>query len=192
MTLEERFKAAERRASKPTKLQAAFNALRDTRDDVSAAKVLTAKQGISISARTWAKAITARTVCSPVPVLPTPYKRVNGSLAPISTVPLVPSQRAIPENVLSFRKSLWTVACLAQDTDPKSSFVIFADDNEAAKAYNTFALAITEAIEKANATGMPVIIYQSKVNPLNFGTAHTLPMHATRIGDPIRPTKGGK
>jgi hypothetical protein len=52
-----------------TKLQHAFNALRAAHDDVSEAKRMTAEQGIRISARTWSKAIDARTMCSPVPVI---------------------------------------------------------------------------------------------------------------------------
>jgi hypothetical protein len=59
-TLEQRFSAAQSRAKTTSKLQRAFDALRAAHDDVSAAKAAVAKTGVRISARTWAKAISAR------------------------------------------------------------------------------------------------------------------------------------
>jgi hypothetical protein len=43
-----------------SKLQQAFNALREAHDNVSTAKHIVAQTGVRISARTWAKAIKAR------------------------------------------------------------------------------------------------------------------------------------
>jgi hypothetical protein len=93
----------------------------------------------------------------------------------------------IPENVREFRKSLWTAACKAQGTDPTSLFVVFDETNEAWQAYNNFSLALSRAISTANKSQSSTIVYQSKINPLEFGNAWTLPIHGTRIGDRITP-----
>ena len=52
-----------------TKLQLAFDALNFADGRVSEAKRIIAERGLRISARTWAKAISARIACSPVPYL---------------------------------------------------------------------------------------------------------------------------
>lgn len=92
----------------------------------------------------------------------------------------------IPDNVRRFQSSLWSVACLAQGTDPSSNFVVLEDDNEAAKAYNSFALAVQKAVAFA-ASGNSALVYQSKLDPLTFGAALTLPAFGERIGDRIYP-----
>ena len=79
MTLEERFTSAQRRADtaqkltargiSTSKLQLAFDALDFADGNVSQAKSIIAQREIKISASTWNKAIQARILCSPVPVL---------------------------------------------------------------------------------------------------------------------------
>ena len=72
-TLEERFAASARRCTargiRTSKLQLAFDALEFANGNVSEAKRIIAQRDLSISARTWAKAIGARILCSPTPVL---------------------------------------------------------------------------------------------------------------------------
>ena len=55
------------------KLQLAFDALNFADGRVSEAKRIIAERGLRISSRTWAKAISARIACSPVPVLDDPF-----------------------------------------------------------------------------------------------------------------------
>lgn len=57
------------RDTERTKLQTAFDCLRLASGDVTAAKTYAAGLRVRISARTWYKAIEARRLCSPVPVL---------------------------------------------------------------------------------------------------------------------------
>jgi predicted transcriptional regulator len=72
-TLEARFAASARRCTargiRTSKLQLAFDALEFANGNVSEAKRIIAQRNLSISARTWAKAIGARILCSPTPVL---------------------------------------------------------------------------------------------------------------------------
>ena len=66
-----------------TKIQTAFNALRETNENVGQAKALVAKTGVRISARTWAKAISARNAVQPVPVLPIKQSAPAPAPAPV-------------------------------------------------------------------------------------------------------------
>ena len=72
-TLEERFAASARRCTargiRISKLQLAFDALQFANGNVSEAKRLIAQRDLRIYDRTWAKAIGARILCSPTPVL---------------------------------------------------------------------------------------------------------------------------
>lgn len=149
-----------------TKFDLAFDALEFANGNVTNAKAIIAKRGERISARTWHKAITAR----------------------IAHLSQVAAKRAVqvPTSVRLFQKALWDVACIAQGTDPKETFVVMNEDNESAKAYNSFALAVQKAIEFA-AGGNSALIYQSKLNPLEFGAALTLPTFGDRVGDRIYP-----
>jgi len=76
-TLEERFASAQRRAKTTSKLQRAFNALREAKDNVSEAKRIVAQSGIRISARTWHKAITARQPFAPDTTNPVLYNALR-------------------------------------------------------------------------------------------------------------------
>lgn len=94
----------------------------------------------------------------------------------------------IPHSLVQFRKALWTAACIAQGTDPASNFVVFGEDNEAAQAHNSLSCAISSGKQQADKFQNSVVIWQSKADPLKFGFAFTLPMHATRVGDRIYPS----
>jgi hypothetical protein len=72
-TLEARFATSARRCTargiRTSKLQLAFDALEFANGNVGEAKRIIAQRDLRISARTWAKAIGARILCSPTPVL---------------------------------------------------------------------------------------------------------------------------
>lgn len=67
-SLETRLDAANKRTAR-SKLQTAFDCLRLSSGDVCAAKAYAAGLRVSISARTWAKAIEARRIIQPTPQL---------------------------------------------------------------------------------------------------------------------------
>ena len=72
-SLEARLAASAKRLTargiRTSKLQLAFDALEFANGNVSNAKAIIFKRGECIAARTWAKAISARIMCSPTPVL---------------------------------------------------------------------------------------------------------------------------
>jgi hypothetical protein len=93
----------------------------------------------------------------------------------------------IPASVLNYRDTLWLAACKENGTDASSKFVVFADDNVAAKHYNSFMVAFFRAIQLVKDTGSSVLIYRSTL-PLSrneYGAEFTLPTWGERIGDRI-------
>jgi hypothetical protein len=164
--------------TKLTKLQAAFNALRDANGDVSRAKILTATRGVRISARTWNKAIQLRTAVSPVPVI----DNISERMAKYDALNRM--------SHADYRKELWIEACKEDSIDPTSKFVVFSDTNIAATAYNNFVVAYFKAQKEANETGGSTIVVQSLRHSSSYSVEHTLPPYAVRIGPRIYPNNG--
>jgi hypothetical protein len=174
------------KTTKLTKLQAAFNALRDANGDVSRAKILAAARGVRISARTWNKAIQLRTAVSPVPVL---RNDVSDSELISPSARLAERDRLNNISHSDYRRELWTKACKEDSIDPTSRFVVFSDDNVAARAYHNFVVAYFQAQKLANGTGSSVIVTQHRTHTASYSPEYTLTA-GVRIGHRIYPNLG--
>lgn len=54
------------------------------------------------------------------------------------------------EEMMEARKKLWLAACEADGIDPKASFVVFSEENEAAKEHDATVRELLDLIEKRN------------------------------------------